>query len=158
MLYENKKLLNGSDYVPRDQSPQKIIDPSGAESIVFDENDLDKYQKDNGVCFSMERQNNKFSMEGERAFIKEAAVADGTYMQAPNGKPTKLTERQWLTVRTKAFKAWFGDWEKAPDNASKVPDENGEPRVVYHGTATDGLTIFDHKKAQEKIGRKYAMG
>lgn len=33
-------------------------------------------------------------------------------MKAPNGKPTNLTERQWLQVRTKAFKEWFGDWEK----------------------------------------------
>lgn len=32
-------------------------------------------------------------------------------MKAPNGKPTNLTEKQWLQVRTKAFKDWFGDWE-----------------------------------------------
>ena len=32
-------------------------------------------------------------------------------MKTPNGKPSNLTERQWLTVRTKAFKNWFGDWE-----------------------------------------------
>ena len=53
---------------------------------------------------------------------------------APNGNPTNLTERQWLQVRTKAFKEWFGDWENNPKNASKVVDENGEPLVVYHGT------------------------
>lgn len=32
---------------------------------------------------------------------------------APNGKPSKLSERQWHQVRTPEFKAWFGDWEKA---------------------------------------------
>ncbi len=32
-------------------------------------------------------------------------------MKAPNGKPTNLNEKQWLQVRTKAFKKWFGDWE-----------------------------------------------
>lgn len=31
---------------------------------------------------------------------------------APNGKPSNLTERQYAQVRTKAFKDWFGDWEK----------------------------------------------
>lgn len=56
------------------------------------------------------------------------------WMKAPNGQPTKLNERQWLQVRTPAFKAWFGDWESNPANASKVVDENGEPMVVYHGT------------------------
>ncbi len=34
------------------------------------------------------------------------------YHCAPNGKPSKLTEEQWLLVRTPNFKKWFGDWEK----------------------------------------------
>lgn len=44
--------------------------------------------------------------------LKSKAIANGTFMKAPNGKSTNLTERQWLQVRTKAFKEWFGDWEK----------------------------------------------
>ncbi len=40
---------------------------------------------------------------------------DGTakpgWMKAPNGKPSNLTERQWVQVRTPSFKKWFGDWE-----------------------------------------------
>ena len=51
--------------------------------------------------------------------IKQKAIADGTFMKAPNGKKSNLTERQWLLVRTKAFKDWFGDWEKAA-NANRV--------------------------------------
>lgn len=43
--------------------------------------------------------------------IKAKAIADGTFMKAPNGNPTNLNERQWLQVRTKAFKDWFGEWE-----------------------------------------------
>ena len=64
---------------------------------------------------------------------------------APNGKPSKLTPEQYKLVRTPAFKKWFGDWENDTENASKVVDENGEPLVVYHGTASD-FNIF-------KIGR-----
>ena len=48
---------------------------------------------------------------GEINSIKSKAIADGTFMKAPNGNPTNLNERQWLQVRTKAFKDWFGDWE-----------------------------------------------
>ena len=48
----------------------------------------------------------------EMQSIKEQAIADGSYMKAPNGKHTNLNERQWLQVRTKAFKDWFGDWER----------------------------------------------
>jgi hypothetical protein len=52
---------------------------------------------------------------------------------APNGKPSNLTHEQWHLVRTPEFKAWFGDWENDPENASKVVDGNGEPMVVYRG-------------------------
>lgn len=84
-------------------------------------------------------------VEKEKASIRKKAVADGTFMKAPNGADTNLTEDQWLSVRTAAFKNWFGDWEHDPQNASKVVDENGEPRVVYHGTYGD-FTVFDKAK------------
>ena len=51
-------------------------------------------------------------------------------MKAPNGKATNLNEAQWIDVRTKRFKDWFGDWENDAKNASKVIDENDEPLVV----------------------------
>ena len=47
--------------------------------------------------------------------IKLAAVAAGTFMKSPNGKTTNLTERQWLLVRTAAFKRCFGEWERAAE-------------------------------------------
>lgn len=74
------------------------------------------------------------SEDAEMGAIKAQAKKDGTFMKAPNGKPTKLTEKQWLQVRTQAFKNWFGDWLNTPENASKVVDENGEPMIVYHGS------------------------
>ena len=55
----------------------------------------------------------KYEQNSEEADIVARAKAEGTYMKAPNGKPTNLTPRQWVQVRTKAFKEWFGDWEKA---------------------------------------------
>ena len=67
---------------------------------------------------------------------------DGNIL-APNGKPSNLDERQWVHVRTKAFKDWFGDWENNPSEASKVVDENGEPLVVYHD---GGYNISKFKK------------
>ena len=60
----------------------------------------------------------ELSPEGRRehdAVVARYTNADGTkkpgWMKAPNGRPTKLTERQWAQVRTPAFKKWFGDWE-----------------------------------------------
>jgi hypothetical protein len=68
--------------------------------------------------------------------------ASKTERLAPNGKPSNLNAMQYAQVRTPEFKAWFGDWENDPANASKVVDENGEPLVVYHGTAND-ITEFN---------------
>lgn len=81
----------------------------------------------------------------EKEAIKQQAIADGTFMKAPNGKNSKLPEQLWLTVRTKAFKNWFGDWLNDPANASKVVDENGEPLVVYHGTKAD-FSVFEGQR------------
>ena len=73
-------------------------------------------------------------IESQKEVVRKQYAGTEYWMKAPNGENTNLTEDQWLTVRTPAFKAWFGDWENAPKNASEVIDENGEPKVVYHGT------------------------
>ena len=84
------------------------------------------------------------STEEEEQYILEHATRDENgKLLAPNGKPSNLTEKQYVQVRTKAFKEWFGDWENDPKNASKVVDENGEPLVVYHGGIA-GINIFRH--------------
>lgn len=70
---------------------------------------------------------------------------------APNGKPSNLPERLYAQVRTKEFKDWFGDWQNDPENASKVVDENGEPRIVYHGSNQYGFDIFDPNHSDDKI-------
>lgn len=95
------------------------------------------------------RQQRENSITEEMQSIKTKAQSDGTFMLAPNGEPTNLTERQWLQVRTEAFKEWFGDWENDPENASKVVDENGEPRVVYHLTS-EQFTKFDLAKSRSQ--------
>ena len=71
---------------------------------------------------------------------------------APNGSVSNLSEQQWAYVRTRDFKSWFGDWENDPENSSKMIDENGEPRVFYHGNPTkDKITRFD----QSRIGTSH---
>lgn len=98
-------------------------------------------------------------MELETDRIVREAKENGTYMKAPNGKPTNLNERQWAQVRTRAFKKWFGDWEKAAEespstaktNSSKIVDENGEPKVVYHGSPYRFFR-FDKTKLGQSTG------
>lgn len=44
------------------------------------------------------------------------------------------------------FKNWFGDWEKDPENSSKVVDEEGKPKVVLHGTPNNEFYTFDENR------------
>lgn len=69
---------------------------------------------------------------------------------APNDEPSNLPEHLYAIVRTKEFKDWFGDWQNDPENASKVVDKNGEPRIVYHGSDQYGFDVFDPSHSDDK--------
>lgn len=95
--------------------------------------------------------------EEARQFEETAAQYGGeaAYEQAKADGETVLTYRQWVQVRTPAFKEWFGDWENDPDNASKVVNpKTGEPLVVYHGSKSGEFTVFDPKQT----GRRFGVG
>lgn len=49
--------------------------------------------------------------KAQKEAVREKYQDTAEWMKAPNGEDTNLTEDQWLTVRTKAFKRWFGNWE-----------------------------------------------
>ncbi len=130
---------------------------SNNKGVSLKETTITKQQKDLGVQYSMltksdfnadgtVKESVLAEIEAEKKTVIEQAKANGTYMQAPNGKATNLNEEQWVAVRTERFKAWFGDWDNDPENSSKVVDENGEPLVVYHGT-----DVWFNEFAKDKI-------
>ena len=84
--------------------------------------------------------------EAEIQSIVDKAKADGTYLKAPNGKPTLLSERQWAQVRTRAFKNWFGDWEKAARlrliDALNPISVDGNPSIEQR----EAEAVFSHLK------------
>lgn len=86
-----------------------------------------------------------------QTILDEAPRDSKGRLLAPNGRPSNLPERLYAQVRTKEFKDWFGDWQNDPKNASKVVDENGEPRVVYHGSKS----IFNVFNSSESEHRQY---
>ena len=98
------------------------------------------------IRYSLRKGANAPEMTDEEAKIISEAKKNGTYMKAPNGEPSNLSPRQWVQVRTNAFKEWFGDWENDPANSSKVVDENGEPLVVYNGGRGGNFTKFSKDK------------
>ena len=85
---------------------------------------------------------------GDILFSRNEELTKEYYNQAKENGETELTFKQWKQVRSPEFKAWFGDWENDPENASKVVNpKTGEPLVVYHGTNAE-FTSFDKMKAE----------
>ena len=111
---------------------QLVVAENGKRpSEIFDINNINDYVP----TYNIPPMPSSFSYQvhTQREAVRQQYEGTKEWMKAPNGEPTNLTEEQWLDVRTPNFKAWFGDWENNPDEASKVVDENGEPLVVYHG-------------------------
>jgi ribosomal protein S18 acetylase RimI-like enzyme len=137
--------------------------PTEQWSIPFYENqwiEKSKSKKGDGIRFIRELDNKTIYVAYNSEQIKLADGSNTTFnasnpdiryseggLLARNGKKSNLTPEQYKLVRTPAFKAWFGDWEDDPKNASKVVDGNGEPLVVYHGSGTKNIQNFDSKKS-----------
>lgn len=137
-IFEQAKsfMIDTFSYIPENASDEYIANQI---RLIWDknfgiENTGENFFEDNSaVRFRTELKN----IEELRADYKEViSKYENTeqWMKAPNGKPTKLDREQWIRVRMKSFKDWFGDWENNPKEASKILDENGEPLVVYHGS------------------------
>lgn len=78
------------------------------------------------------------NIETEMQHILKNAPRDSEgNLLAPNGKKSNLTERQYAQVRTKAFKDWFGDWEKGlivqQDDKSYYRGQYDEPIIDKDG-------------------------
>lgn len=83
---------------------------------------------------------------GDILFSRNEELTKEHYNQAKENGETELTFKQWKQVRSPEFKAWFGDWENDPENASKVVNpKTGEPLVVYHGTLNN-FNIFNNDR------------
>ena len=72
---------------------------------------------------------------------KMPATHNGGYIHslADAGSPVKLKISS--VTESQQFKRWFGDWQKNPAKASKVVNEDGTPKVVYHGSPADFNTF-----------------
>lgn len=126
---------------------------SGFTVYGIDKNDIERNED---YQFAIERPN-AISTETDdyeqrlQTILDEAPRDSKGRLLAPNGRPSNLPERLYAQVRTKEFKDWFGDWQNDPENASKVVDENGEPRIVYHGSNQYGFDVFDPSHSDDKI-------
>ena len=97
------------------------------------------------------RENSVYYVTKEAANLLGAGVQFPEQLKAAassNGIVRRFGEKVNMSVENVAqsqqFKRWFGDWQNRPEQASKVVNDDGTPRVVYHGTDAD-FTVFQSK-------------
>lgn len=118
-----KKIINSIvKFFTKKAVEKHVILPNNAYDAArkAGEDLIKAFNKVNNIDNREYREINTSNLNKELQEIKDKAIANGTFMKAPNGKPTNLTERQWLQVRTRAFKDWFGDWESESRNSTAV--------------------------------------
>lgn len=118
---------------------------------------------------SLERMNQiaqKIGGEIEKGFAENISIKDGiiyqngqaihTDMELPDTEEDDVRESREINTEqteTEAFMNWFGDWQSDPENASKVVNEDGSPKIVYHGTPNGGFTVFDSGRIGDNTNR-----
>ena len=104
--------------------------------------------------------------DGSNTTFSSASANISEQRTAPEQpKPTAAELRK---LRSPEFKAWFGDWENDPENASKVVDSNGFPLKVYHAgeseidrffyeKTTGGFFFTPSREDAEKFAKEYRL-
>lgn len=130
---------------------QKLIQNivSYVKAWMFDNFGINLNLNPDDMVALSERMVNQIKQQSSLDTVRQKYQGTSQWMTAPNGEKTQLSEQQWLQVRTPEFKKWFGDWENDTKNASQVLDENGEPKVVYHGTNAE---FNEFKKGHGLLG------
>lgn len=165
-LNDNKPLLESEFGRSDDEFIDSLIEEANPDDIVdsagfWDNEKLVRYfseevlapngweiveTRDGAISFNDELSINADSTDNLR-FSRNEELTEERYNQAKSKGETELTFKQWQQVRSPEFKAWFGDWENDPENASKVVNERtGEPLVAYHGTGAE-FNVFNKNKA-----------
>lgn len=84
--------------------------------------------------------------EKQKQAVKEKYQGTDQWLKAPNGMPSNLTEDQWLTVRTNAFKRWFGNWSFDESTEIKTTDLNKVVTEANGEMFIDNINLKDTKE------------
>lgn len=80
-------------------------------------------------------------LQAEHAAAARAYGGEAAYEAAKEAGRTKLNYRQWVQVRTPAFKKWFGDWEalRAQERLDRMEPVNINVPDEWRGLPVDEL-------------------
>ena len=89
--------------------------------------------------------NNGYSLDktpnGKKSNLYQTILA----LPEVNGN-TEIANKLKSLVYSNNFTNWFGDWINSPEESSKIVDENGEPKLVYHGSGREYNKFSEEKR------------
>ena len=106
-----------SDLVDGQEEASKLLNQYGVKGIVYDDRQGGRGfvvfdDRAISIVEKFYQEKNENALAEQKEAVRRQYEGTALWMKAPNGVQTNLTEEEWLTVRTPAFKAWFGDWEQ----------------------------------------------
>ena len=162
--YDAYRHLHGEAYARVAQAREDFTEEQRRKTTLAETLDTDKPL--------IERYNQAIAANDKRIDSQEQIDAvrqqyEGTdkWHKAPNGKESKLNEKQWLQVRTPNFKKWFGDWEMIanarPDVIANTREEATEVLNNLRGkelkSEVENITATISKDGREKMVSGAAM-
>lgn len=127
-----------SDLVDGQEEASKLLNQYGVKGIVYDDRQGGRGfvvfdDRAISIVEKFYQEKNENALAEQKEAVRRQYEGTALWMKAPNGVQTNLTEEQWLTVRTPAFKAWFGDWEQVAEATPKINVQNiQEVKEVLH--------------------------
>lgn len=76
------------------------------------------------------------------------------YIHSIREEGTNVNTRFKNVTETQQFLRWFGDWRKNPKRASKIVNDDGTPKTVYHGINSD-FTLFKSDDGTYRFSETY---
>lgn len=141
--------VNQSAYANKTEyDSNKITTVHGDEDTVRRlVNALNEHSEDNIAVFYINKEKaSEFLQPTGHPISSTAAGLDG-FIHRVTDKGSNVKMRISSVTESRQFIQWFGNWKKHPDEASKIVNTDGTPKVMYHGSPAQ-FTIFDKKKAK----------
>lgn len=97
----------------------------------------------------------------ERLEVERKAKADGSWLLAPDGTPTTLSEDGWIASRSSDFKAEYGDWRnpEVRERSRRIEKLLKSDPIVIPQEGVIDLSLRDRKEirqwAKENLKRSY---
>ena len=152
-----------SDLVDGQEEASKLLNQYGVKGIVYDDGQGGRGfvvfdDRAISIVEKFYQKKSENALAEQKEAVRRQYAGTALWMKAPNGVQTNLTEEQWLTVRTPAFKAWFGDWEQVarftlPSHAESLEEAAAAARSMVGKRLTNDVLRIEAVLSNKNVGK-----